>query len=690
MPTLLTALKVALDAQEVGQVDEAISVYRQIIAQVPDCADAYHLLGSALHESGALSEAASVLRQAVHLKPGVGQFHNTLAAVLMDQQCYAEALESFTEAVRLLPSLWQAELTLGMLLQKMGRPAQAEHHCRKALAVNPASPEAHNNLGNALLAQNRGGEAIESLRKAVSLRPDYADARVNLAGALLHENEPAEAAECCRLALVYKPDSIQALVILGKALLEADDFNGAMESFERARALRPNLPDFEILAASAHHKAGRLDDAEGAYRRYIADNPVHGEALVNLSAILNEQGQHEEAAALARRALDLKQDSPPAHTNLGNALGRLGQLDEAEKEVRAAVALDPGYAPAYLNLGVVLHRSGRPRDAVEAWRTAVRLEPGNADSHLNLAMGLLALGHMHEGWDEYEWRWKTKQCSYSELPGRAWNGEPFQGKTLLLIAEQGLGDTIQFARYARLAKERGGTVLLQCQHHLVKLLRNLAGVDGIVPVGIEPSFDLHAPLLGLPRIFGTDLTNIPAAAPYLEPPTAWTEAWRWRVQTSGKRSVGLVWAAGPRQEIDRMRSVPRDLFAALAGIPNVQFFSLQRGPETAHLPALEARLPVTNLEAGPANIVDTAAAIQNLDLLISVDTMTAHLAGALGKPVWTLLPFAPDFRWLLDRNDTPWYPTMRLFRQPRPGDWTSVITNVRKSLECWAAEPVCA
>jgi hypothetical protein len=365
--------------------------------------------------------------------------------------------------------------------------------------------------------------------------------------------------------------------------------------------------------------------------------------------------------------------------NLGNAQARLGRHEEAATSYRQAARLRPHYPEAHSNLGNALLEVGHVEEAARCYEEALRQDPEHPSAHWNRAWLRLLCGDFERGWEEYEWRWVTGNAAPRHFRQPVWDGSALWGATILLHAEQGLGDTVQFVRYAPWVKEAGGRVVVECQARLAPLVRTVAGVDEVVEAGSTlPPFDTHAGLLSLPRIFGTSVKTLPAEVPYFTLDATRIERWRARLAQAGGFKAGLVWAGSPTHKNEHSRSIRLSALAPLAAVSGVSLFSLQRGPQAAELAS--APFPITNLEEQNNDILDTAASLTHLDLVIAVDTMVAHLAGALARPVWTLLAYVPDFRWLLGRDDSPWYPTMRLFRQPRPGDWAAVIARVAEEL----------
>jgi tetratricopeptide (TPR) repeat protein len=433
-------------------------------------------------------------------------------------------------------------------------------------------------------------------------------------------------------------------------------------------------------------RAGLLDDAAALYRSFCATGgPLSGQARINLAVMLDEQGRHEEALQKYREVLAHQGRSSLVLNNMGNSLMKLGRFSEAVESYRQALALAPECLEARLGLGAALQREGDAAGAVACFREALRRQPDSAEAHWNLALALLISGEFREGWREYEWRWRRGSFTSPQRHFRQplWDGSPLGGRRLLIHAEQGLGDTLQFARYLPLAASAGGKVIVECQSWSLRaLLQGIRGISAVYAMGERlPEFDLQAPLLSLPYIFGTTLETVPGDVPYLSVDPDCVASWGRRIGASDSLKVGIVWSGKPLP--DPFRSCPLQELAPLGNIPGVTFFSLQ-------VPAIPAErcgpLNLVDHTAHIADFADTAALVSLLDLVISIDTSVAHLAGALAKPVWLLLPKAGDYRWLLRREDSPWYPTMRIFRQDVQGEWGAVIERVADSLRKKAAE----
>ena len=542
---------------------------------------------------------------------------------------------------------------IGIRLAQQGRLEESLLSFRRALEIQPGLAQTHHNLGITLQDLGRLEEAVASYRRALALKPDYAIAHNSLGTALKEQGNLDEAVACFRRALQLKPDDVMACSNLANSL----------------------------------NQQGQLAEAVACYRRVLTLKPDFAEGYADLGGLLRDQGRVDEAVACCRRALELKPDFAEALANLGVALRDQGNLDEAVACQRRALELKPDFAVAYVNLGIALVDLGRFAEAMACYDRALELEPDLPEARLNRSLLMLLSGDFQHGWPEYEWRWQAKQrrfvSRFSQRP--LWDGCPLQGKTILLYAEQGLGDVIQFIRYAPLVKQRGARVLVECQKPLVRLLAGCRGVDELF--GLEddlPPFDYHAPLLSLPGIFQTRLDTLPAEVPYLVAAPSLVETWRRRLRDLVGFKIGIGWQGSPPYVGDRWRSIPLGCFAPLAAMAGVRLVSLQKTAGRGQLAEVGDRFQVVDFAdemdeaAGP--FMDTAAIMTQLDLVITSDTAVAHLAGALGVAVWVALPLVPDWRWLLDRDDSPWYPTMRLFRQKKLGDWAGVFDEIKTAL----------
>jgi Tetratricopeptide repeat len=384
--------------------------------------------------------------------------------------------------------------------------------------------------------------------------------------------------------------------------------------------------------------------------------------------------------------LNLQPHFPQACNNLGIAHKRQDKLDEAAQWYERALRQRQDYSEAWTNLGNVRREQAHFDEALDCHDRALACDPNSAEAHFNRAQLLLLEADFARGWPEYEWRWRTPAFPRLTFTQPRWDGTDLGGRTILLHAEQGLGDTLQFVRYVPLVKARGGRVILQCQRPLLRVLAGLDDVDLLVPQGAPlPPFDVRAPLLSLPGIFGTSLETVPNVVPYLQADSNHVERWRRELASLDGFKIGIAWQGNPKTAGDKKRSILLSALAPLAQLPGVRLISLQKGPGVDQLGAMARRFPVldlgTSLDETSGPFMDTAAVMKNLDLVITSDTAVPHLAGALGVPVWVALPKVPDWRWLLQREDSPWYPTMRLFRQRSIGNWHEVFEGLSSALQ---------
>lgn len=477
-----------------------------------------------------------------------------------------------------------------------------------------------------------------------------------------------------RATLIQDPGSAASQANLGLALKQAGEMVAAIGAYRRALLLAPDHAQIHNNLGSALHQSGAAEEASRHYRKAIALAPSIPSAYFNLANLMQEP-------AGFRHALRLESSHPDLHGGLAVLEQHNGRLDLAFPGYRRAIALQPERADFYTNLGNGLRQAGDLPLAETAYNRALTLSPGQSDASFNLGLLFLLTGRLADGWPGYELRWETEQLRKERRSFAAplWRGEAGAGQTLLLHGEQGFGDTLQFCRYASLAKARGFQIILEVQPPLRRLLRPLSGCDQVIARGDPlPPFDFHCPLLSLPMLLGTDsLADIPAPGPYLQPDPAAVAVWASRFTGDGFK-VGLAWAGAPRSDspvqaaFDRRRSLPFSSLAPILATAGVRFYSLQKG--------VVAGPGLTDFMAEMTDFADTAALIANLDLVISVDTAVAHLAGAMGKPVWLLNRFDTDWRWLTEGVDTRWYPAMRIFRQKTGGDWAGVVEAVRKAL----------
>jgi len=548
----------------------------------------------------------------------------------------------------------------GLSHHQAGRLDQARQLYLKELSVDPNSVEALHLLGVLLCQQDDPLQAFGLIRKALAARPNYPEAHNNLGNALA--------------AIAGADDSLQKL----------KRFEEALASYDRALTLRPEYVEALYNRGRALYELERFEEALASYDRALALRPTYAEAVNNRGVALKELKRLEEALAGYDRALMLRPNYPEALFNRGNILKELKRFDEALTSYDRAIALRPNYAEALSNRGLTLYELKRFEEALASYDRALMLRPNCAETHFNEAFCRLLIGDFIRGWEKFEWRGASPQARGQKrnFAQPLWDGsKEIAGKTILLHAEQGFGDTIQFCRYVPLVVERGARVLLEVQTPLHGLMRTLSGGAEIISRGDPlPDFDMHCPLPSLPLAFATRLKTIPAKVPYLAPSEAYIEKWRLHLTKSSGVRIGVCWAGNPRFRRDSDRSIGLLPLLPLLSHNWVSVFSLQKDLREGDWEILQRNPQIRHLGAEIESFEDTAAIISLLDLVISSDTSIVHLAGALGKPVWILLQFVPDWRWLVDREDSPWYPTARLFRQKDSRAWDHTIARVHSLL----------
>lgn len=596
----------------------------------------------------------------------------------------AEAVHAYRQALQEQPQNPEILFWLGLLHNQLGQLDDSVAYYQQVLQLEPNSVEAHSNLGTVLLTQRRLAESIAHQRQALALRPNDPNVHYNVAIGLYEDGQIEAAIKHYQRVVELQPNHANAHHNLGLALFRQGDRVGAIVHHRRAIALVPHH-------ASAHNSLGvallgqnQVEDALQCFQTAIDLKPDYASAYDNLGTALQRQGNLGDAIAAYQTAIALKPDVANAYSNLGTALKEQGDFPAAIAAFETAIRLQPDHADAYNNYGGTLVELGQYQAAIDCYEQAIRHKPDYADAHLNLGIMLLMQGHYQRGFGEYHWRWKTTQCPDLRYPQALWDGTPLQGRVILLTAEQGFGDTIQFARYAPLVAASGGVVVMACQKPLERLLSTLEALDHCVDRDqTDVQTHVHCPLLDLPLLFGTTIATIPVQVPYLHPPEC---CWELPTVPNTQLKVGIVWASNPANSTSSKRSCDLDAFLPLLEIAGIAFYSLQKDISATDAERL-AELSIPNLAPYLEDFAETAAAIVQLDLVITVDTAVAHLAGALGHPVWTLLPFSADWRWLTDREDTPWYPTMRLFRQTQAGNWAGVFQTVQTALGAIAQQP---
>jgi len=721
----LFAQGLALHGQ--GELAKAMQTYEQVLRLAPKHFDALHHVGIVAFQTGNYEMAAGFFRSALAVNPEVGAAHNNLGNALREQQHLEDALLSYERAIALGEG--DAWFNRGVALQTLRRWDDALDSYEQALSLNPSDDQAWCNRAAVLQELGRIDAALESVQQALTLFPDYAEAHYRLGSLHLASGRAAEALPCLNRAIELHPQLadayLQRAAVLRQLAHAATADTASPPSHARtggvslhqadasaAQPLSPPADAQQDLATAAELQRGLADAYRQRGQELFDEGRAASAAAMFATALTMEDGdatlwqwqaralnaakQHTEALQSIDHALALQADSADFHLTRGVILRALHQTEAARACYEKVVQLAPRHPSGYTNLGSLLGQLGQPAAALENYERAIALDPSCALAYWNRSLIYLRQGDYARGWHDYEWRWQAETLDLSkkrrDFPQPVWTGHgSLQGKTILLHAEQGFGDVLQFCRYAPLVAQRGAKVILEVKAPLAALLGSLDGVAQIV-IKDEPlpPFDYHIPLMSLPLAFGTTLETIPAASPYLSADPAKVAAWAAQLAegqsartgqaaaTGQRPRVGIVWAGNPEHLNDHNRSIALSRFARLFDAP-CEFISLQKQLSAADQALLDT-LPVRQMADQLNDFSDTAALIASLDLVITVDTSVAHLAGALGKKVWILLQAPFEWRWLEQGQNSPWYPSATLLRQPQPGDWDSVLAEVAQRL----------
>jgi tetratricopeptide (TPR) repeat protein len=628
--------RAAVAHHQAGRLAQAEAAYRQLLAGAPDHAEALHLLGVLLHQSRRSAEAEPLLRRAAALAPRSAEVHNTL----------------------------------GTLLRDTGRPAEAADAFRAALRAQPNTPEIRYNLGLALLDAADLPAAEAALRASARLKPDFAAPRLDLAALLVRLNRPAEAEASARAALRHAPANPRAHNALGLALAAQHNPTEALAAFDAAIAHAPGF----YLEANANRAAAlialdRAAEAETTYRAILTAAPTDAPTLRALIDLLRRADRAGETEPLLRTLLAAQPADPDLHAYLGAALAARERREQAIDAFNTALALRPNDAGTLHAKSIMLFDLGRLEDSLACLQQANAAAPEDPAIRTSLAHARLLRADYAAGWKLFESRLALPDATRFDAP--VWDGAPTD-RVVLVHAEQGIGDTLQFCRFLPHAAARAPIVFLG-PTSCARLFRSFATLCTVCTDLAVPPTELHCALMSLPGVLGIQEAEFAAKLPYLHPDPADVAAWRQRLAPLPGLRVGLVWSGNPKFGADRRRSLPLAAFAPLFAVPGVSFVGLQKGEAAAAEIAALNLLNLTDVAPDLTDFADTAAALTALDLLITVDTAVAHLAGAMLRPVWMLNRVDTDWRWQRARTDSPWYPSLHLFRQATPGDWKPVI-----------------
>ncbi len=617
------------------------------------------------------------------------------AAQMHEKGDLFKALETYHTVVNMQPDLPEAYFNIALIyfVQKDWHTAISSY--QKALHIKPFWPEAWYNLAQAHEAASDPQNAIAAYQQALKFNPDYIEAAYNLGCLYLDRKDFKKAVLFFERTIEKKPDHVSAHNNLAQAYRCLNNLPQAIHYFLQSCQLNPDFGDAWFNLAEIHQASGDFEKAVECYQKAIKTQTNPCAAFNNLGNLYKRLQQFDQAIQYYRQVVDLQPELPEGHFNLASVLRLTNHIDTALHHFSIAVQLRPNYAEAWNNVALTLKNMGDLTRARTCFDRAVQFDPDLAIARWNRSFVNLLEGRWQEGWRDFEWRFKIPQWASlypHRLNDRIWDGKTVSNRTILVHDEQGLGDTLQFVRYLPLVRQCCGRLILETRKELACLLEGFPGIDAIMIRSKTPPpsslFDYYIPLMSLPKVFQTTAANIPGKVPYLQAPSAKIDSWHNKIPRKGL-TIGLVWSGRPEHTNDANRSGALELFEPLLQMKHIQFIGLQKGPAAAQAGQFAGLNGFFNIGDQLSDFCDTAGLLAALDMVITVDTAVAHLAGAMGRPVWVLIPFIPDWRWMMKGQTSPWYPSMRLFRQTEPKTWPAVIDRIKASLLTIMAENPC-
>lgn len=665
-----------------GQIERAVNIYKQVIQKSPANPWAYHALGKiAFGKKNPLS-AVTLVNRAITHDPNVPQFHNTLGVVLEDVGNIGNALKCYKRAISLKADYFEAYHNIAVALISIEHYELAGQNCQLALDISPDFALAYNTLGYCLQQQNKLEQAISSYKNAITLQPELAEPYNHIGVILNDKGETDSAVEYFKNALQADPAYAEAANNLGIAYAGQEKPEQAMGCFINAINSNPQMHNAYFNLADIHSRLNLPSDAADLYRKAIQINPNYPKAHNNLGITLCQLDMKAQAIEEYKKAIKLKPDFSEAYTNISIAETETGELNDALQHAKKATELSPEIAEYHYNLANTLKTMGNCHDALQSYDKAISLKTDYPEAIWNRSITLLMTGDLEKGFEQYKNRRDTRLNIFTypnSFDKPLYDGGSLKGKRLLVHWEQGLGDSIQFVRFLPLLKKLGGHIIFEERKALIDIFKNIEGVDELITSQPrqtpEADFDLYAPLMDLPAILNMTIDSLPADVPYIQPDRQKADYWKQRLESSDLK-VGIVWAGAPKHGNDHNRSCSLADFANLSNIDGVKIFSLQKGDASSQIELYKDQIKIKNLGDEFQNFSDTAAAIDNLDIIVSVDTSVLHLAGAMGKKTFAIIPYHPDWRWMLSTDKSPWYPTMKIFRQNHWGKWDDVFETV--------------
>ncbi len=688
--TIEAALQRAWAHWHAGQAQQAEQLCQRVLQAMPNQPDALQLLAIMANAYGKQTQAITLMRLAASHPQAPALFHSNLAEMCRQQGLLEEAEQAGRRAVLMAPQLMDAWNNLGIILQESGKYAASLACLEKVLQARPDNPQLHNNLANTLRLQGDAVRALHHYRQALALNPGYVEVYSNQAALLCQLGQLDDAAALASQAIAIAPQFASAYQNLADIDIARLRFTEAHRSLDALLAFAPDHQGGLLTRARLLLCEGRAHEALELARRVAEKVPDNASVQQVLDSALQAVAQDQSAAmeSVAAHGAEI-----PDHARLQQdaiSLLNAGRYGEMEAMLQPVLASGAGPMPLWHLLARALHGQGKIAEAGKVMELIVSSRPGDMHARFELSGLLLAQGEFTRGWQEYRFRYMMQHTAMfsRHMQQPRWEGQPLSGKTLLIHDEQGFGDTFQFLRLVQRAREQSGArIILEVNKESATLARSCAGWDEIIVRGeIPPAFDYHCELMSLPMALGLQLADLPGATPYLSADAQRIAHWRQRLADVPRPWVGLVWAGRPTHNNDKNRSMTLADLAPLAQ-PGISFIALQKGPAALQALTPPAGMSLLSLSDEIKSFDDTAAILSLMDVLISVDSSPVHLAGALGRPAWVMLPFVAEWRWMLARSDTPWYPSVTLFRQQQPGQWESVMRDMHAKLTALARSP---
>lgn len=684
MVALQDKLQQAVQLHQSGDRDQAKALYEEVLAFDSNNVDAIHLLGVMDMQAGENETALGRLERAAQLNPTAVNILSNLGTAQRRLGQHSAAVATYQRAISIDKNHAESYHNLGVALKKMSRSEDALKCFRKAVQLRPGYAEAIRNVAQLEMQGNDWQDALATTQDAAKKNPEDRDKQLRLAECSMKARQYAEAIKAFDVVLSIDPSNIVGLNGKGLALKSLGKLPEAESTLKRALELDSASFPAVCNLGTVFQALKRYDEAKKQYEQALKMKPDSAESLNNLGGVLKEQGDIEGSIEHCSKALEIKPELASARCNLASARQILGEFDVAIDMYKQALDIQADLPEALLGLGSVYAQAGMLEDARSCYSRALFFHPDNCEAMLYRGIIGLLSGDYQNAFADYEARWRLPENVGKVIKAPRWNGSQLKGEKILLHSEQGLGDTLQFIRYADLVKQRGGTTIVMCQKPLLPLLAGVESIDQLVGVGDQvPPFSKHVPLLSLPAVFETTLENIPADVPYVDADVDLHGKWREAIEPLPGFKVGIAWQGNPDFKQDKFRSIALQHFRGIVHTRGVSTVSLQKGFGSEQIEDVEFGGEIRqfeNLDDDEGAFMDTAAILSHLDLFITSDSAIAHLAGAMGIETWLLLPFAPDWRWQLASDSTGWYPTMKLYRQPEFLNWEDVFSEVEDDL----------